>query len=63
MLNFAHHYEYEESGLNIYDLKKLISEKRVMYDHNVTLKVISGQENQFLRKLVMMNYLNMFHQI
>ena len=33
--NFAHHYEYEESGLKIEDLKKLISEKRVMYDHNV----------------------------
>jgi beta-1,4-mannosyl-glycoprotein beta-1,4-N-acetylglucosaminyltransferase len=35
LLNFAHHYEYEESGLNINDLKKLIAEKRVMYDHNV----------------------------
>ena len=35
LLNFAHHYEYEESGLKITDLKKLISEKRVMYDHNV----------------------------
>ena len=33
--NFAHHYEYEESGLKVEDLKKLISEKRVMYDHNV----------------------------
>tara|TARA_B100000575_G_scaffold279164_1_gene267232 strand:+ start:1330 stop:2199 length:870 start_codon:yes stop_codon:yes gene_type:complete len=35
LLNFAHHYEYEESGLNIEDLKKLIDEKRVMYDHNI----------------------------
>jgi beta-1,4-mannosyl-glycoprotein beta-1,4-N-acetylglucosaminyltransferase len=35
LLNFAHHYEYEESGLKLNDLKKLISEKRVMYDHNV----------------------------
>ena len=35
LLNFAHHYEYEQSGLNISDLKKLIKEKRVMYDHNV----------------------------
>jgi beta-1,4-mannosyl-glycoprotein beta-1,4-N-acetylglucosaminyltransferase len=35
LLNFAHHYEYEESGLKVDDLKKLISEKRVMYDHNV----------------------------
>ena len=35
LLNFAHHYEYEESGLNIENLRKLIAEKRVMYDHNV----------------------------
>tara|TARA_E500000178_G_scaffold285485_1_gene287036 strand:+ start:775 stop:1644 length:870 start_codon:yes stop_codon:yes gene_type:complete len=35
LLNFAHHYEFEQSGLKIGDLKKLIKEKRVMYDHNV----------------------------
>jgi len=35
LLNFAHHYDYEKSGLKINDLKKLISEKRVMYDHDV----------------------------
>jgi len=35
LLNFAHHYDYEESGLKLNDLKKLISEKRVMYDHDV----------------------------
>lgn len=35
LLNFAHHYEFEESGLKIDDLRKLIKEKRVMYDHNV----------------------------
>ena len=38
LLNFAHHYEYEESGLNIENLRKLIAEKRVMYDHNVDSK-------------------------
>ncbi|MDB2353501.1 hypothetical protein N9V55_01975 [Candidatus Pelagibacter bacterium] len=38
LLNFAHHYEYEESGLSIKDLKKLIEEKRVMYDHNIDQK-------------------------
>jgi beta-1,4-mannosyl-glycoprotein beta-1,4-N-acetylglucosaminyltransferase len=35
LLNFAHHYDYEKSGLKINDLKKIISEKRVMYDHDV----------------------------
>ena len=38
LLNFAHHYEFEESGLKIDDIKKLIEEKRVMYDHNVDQK-------------------------
>ena len=38
LLNFAHHYEYEESGLTIEDLKKLIAEKKVIYDHNVDQK-------------------------
>ena len=38
LLNFAHHYEYEESGLKINDLKKLIAEKRVMYDHTIDQK-------------------------
>ena len=38
LLNFAHHYEYEDSGLNIDDIRKLIKEKRVMYDHNIDKK-------------------------
>ncbi len=35
LLNFAHHYEYEESGLNIENLRQLIKQKRVMYDHKI----------------------------
>ena len=35
LLNFAHHYEFEQSGLKLKDLKKLIHEKRIMYDHNL----------------------------
>ena len=38
LLNFAHHYEFEESGIKLDDIKKLISEKRVMYDHTVDQK-------------------------
>ena len=38
LLNFAHHYEFEESGLKLDDIKKLILEKRVMYDHSVDQK-------------------------
>ena len=38
LLNFGHHYEFEVSGLKIEDLRKLILEKRVMYDHNADQK-------------------------
>lgn len=63
LLNFAHHYEFEESGLKINDLKKLISEKRVMYDHNIDQKDYkwSGKsklekiENNFLPEFVSLN--------
>ena len=29
LLNFAHHYEFEESGLKINDLKKLLRKKEL----------------------------------
>ena len=51
LLNFAHHYEYEESGLKINDLKKLISEKRVMYDHNVDQKGYKWSGKSILKKI------------
>ena len=49
--NFAHHYEYEESGLKIDDLKKLIAEKRVMYDHNVDQKNYKWSGKSILKKI------------
>ena len=56
LLNFAHHYEYEESGLNINDLKKLIHEKRVMYDHKVDQKGYKWSGKSIL-KAIDTNYL------
>ena len=56
LLNFAHHYEFEESGLNIKDIKKLISEKRVMYDHNVDKKGFKWSGEARLKKIDL-NYL------
>ena len=51
LLNFAHHYEFEESGLKVNDLKKLISEKRVMYDHNVDQKGYKWSGKSMLKKI------------
>ena len=50
-LNFAHHYEFEESGLKINDLKKLIEEKRVMYDHNIDQKGYKWSGKSILKKI------------
>ena len=51
LLNFAHHYEFEESGLKIDDLKKLISEKRVMYDHSVDQRGYKWSGKSILKKI------------
>ena len=51
LLNFAHHYEFEESGLKINDLRKLIEEKRVMYDHNVDQKGYKWSGKSILKKI------------
>ena len=51
LLNFAHHYEFEESGLKIHDLKKLIIEKRVMYDHNVDQRGYKWSGKSMLKKI------------
>ena len=51
LLNFAHHYEYEKSGIKISDLKKLIEEKRVMYDHNIDSKGYKWSGRSILKKV------------
>ena len=33
--NFAHHYEFEESGLQIKDIENFILKKKIKYDYNV----------------------------
>ena len=51
LLNFAHHYEFEQSGLKINDIKKLIMEKRVMYDHNVDQRGYKWSGKSILNKV------------
>ena len=51
MLNFAHHYEFEESGLGLKDLRKLIDNKKVMYQHNIDKKDNRWGEGSKLEKV------------
>ena len=51
LLNFAHHYEFEESGLKFMISKKLMAEKRVMYDHNIDQKGYKWSGKSKLKKI------------
>jgi len=37
-LNFLHHVDYEQSGFDLKDLKRLINEKKLMYNHFIDKK-------------------------
>ena len=37
-LNYTHHYEYEESGLKVEDVRKKIIQKKIIYDHGMDQK-------------------------
>ena len=34
LLSFVHHHDFEKSGIQLNDLKKIINQKKVMYDHS-----------------------------
>ena len=55
LINFAHHYEFEESGLKLDDLKKLIAEKRVMYDHTIDQKGYKWSGKSILKRIELSN--------
>ena len=48
---FAHHYEYEVSGLNLKDIKEMIEEKRIIYDYKVDSKKYKWSGKSTLRKI------------
>ena len=45
-----HHLEFEESGLSILDMEKMVAEKKILYDHNVDKKEKKYQGRQKLIK-------------
>ena len=51
LLNYTHHYEYELSGLNIDDLKKKITEKKIIYDHGVDQRKPKWKSEKTLTKI------------
>jgi len=55
LLNYTHHYEFEQSGLNINDLKKKISEKKIIYDHDVDQRESKWRSEKTLKKIDLNN--------
>jgi len=55
LLNYTHHYEFEQSGLNINDLKKKILEKKIIYDHGVDQRKPKWDSQKKLTKISLDN--------
>ena len=53
--NYTHHYEFEQSGLNIDDLKKKKTEKKIIYDHGVDQRQPKWKSEKTLTKTDLKN--------
>ena len=51
LLNYAHHYEFEASGLKVEDIKKMVSEKRIIYDYQADKKKYKWSGKSILKKI------------
>ena len=51
LLNFAHHYEFQVSGLKIEDIRKFMSEKRIIYDYKADQKKYKWSGKSTLKKI------------
>ena len=51
LLSFAHHYEFEESGLKIDGIRKLINEKRIIYDYKADKREYKWSGKYTLQKI------------
>ena len=55
LLNYTHHYEFEQSGLKVEDLQKKISDKKIIYDHEVDQKESKWKSEKNLIKTDLKN--------
>ena len=51
LLNFLHHIDFEQSGLGLKDIKRLMNEKKVMYHHTIDKKGNKWGEGEKLEKV------------
>lgn len=50
-LNYAHHYEFQQSGLKIEDIKNFISQKKIIYDYKADQKKYKWSGKSKLKKI------------
>ena len=50
-LNFLHHYEFEKSGLKLSDVKEMIKNKKILYDHSVDQRDFKWKSQKTLKKV------------
>ena len=55
LLNYTHHYEFEQSGLTVADLRKKISEKKIIYDYGVDQRESKWNSKKTLTKIELSN--------
>ena len=51
LLNYAHHYEFQVSGLKIDDIRRFIAEKRIIYDYKADRKGFKWSGASKLKKM------------
>jgi len=49
--NFLHHQDFEDSGLTLDDVKEMVENKKVLYDHSVDQKDYKWSGNTTLKKI------------
>ena len=49
--NFLHHQDFEDSGLQLNDVKEMVKNKKVLYDHNVDQKDYKWSGKTTLKKI------------
>ena len=55
LLNYTHHYEFEQSNLTLDDLRKKVLEKKIIYDHGVDQRKPKWDSKKTLSKIELSN--------
>ena len=50
-LNFLHHQDFEYSGLKLNDVKQIVKDKKILYDHSADQRDSKWQSNKYLKKV------------